>query len=73
MAFLESKDKGKIPVGVVAAGAPGFGVIVPGTDGHVLTVDSTSPTGWKTASAAPDPRDVFRFSMIHNVGVTGGG
>lgn len=47
-----------------------------GPDGTVLTVDSTMPTGFKFAPAgggAIDPRDIMRFSMFHNVGVTGGG
>ena len=76
MAFLESKTKGAIPVGHDPGGAPGFGFVLPGPNGEVLTADSTSPTGWRSAPAAGgtvDPRDIMRFSMIHNVGVTGGG
>lgn len=64
--------KGSIPV----ASATGMKAIPPGADGTVLTADSTLPEGVKYAAAPAavvDPRDIFRFSMIHNVGVTGGG
>lgn len=76
MAFLESKVKGAIPVGRDPGAAPGFGVVQPSADGQVLTSDSSLPEGVKFAAPAVatiDPRDIFRFSMFHNVGVTGGG
>ena len=41
-----------------------------------ITVQSDGTTWYRTAEAvatAFDPRDVFRYSMFHNVGVTGGG
>jgi len=50
--------------------------LAPGAPGEVLTVDPTTPTGLKYApagAASIDPRDIMRFSMFHNVGVTGGG
>jgi hypothetical protein len=28
---------------------------------------------WVFLNAAVDPREIFRYSMFHNVGVTGGG
>jgi hypothetical protein len=75
MSFLESKVKGAIPVGRDPGGAPGFGVIVPSADGQVPVSDSSVPEGLKfvAGNSLLDPRDVFRYSMFHNVGVTGGG
>jgi hypothetical protein len=76
MSFPESQVKGTILVGSSVPGAASMTPLLPGPDGAVLTADSTSPTGLKYATAptaAIDPRDIFRFSMFHNVGVTGGG
>lgn len=77
MSQLVPKNKGSIVAGADFGGTPGFVEIVPTVDGDVLTVDSTQPGGLKFAPAGSvasvDPRDIFRFSMIHNVGVTGGG
>lgn len=75
MAFLESKDKGAIAVGATVGGAPAFAVVKPSADGQVLVSDSSVDAGVKFAAptGGADPRDIFRFSMIHNVGVTGGG
>lgn len=41
----------------------------------ILYINTDGAMAWSTppASASVDPRDIFRFSMIHNVGVTGGG
>jgi hypothetical protein len=30
-------------------------------------------TTWTFLNASVDPREIFRYSMFHNVGVTGGG
>lgn len=76
MSFTAPKVKGTIQVGFDAGGgAPGFAEIPPGADGTVLMADSTQPKGLKygTPTATVDPRDIMRFAMIHNVGVTGGG
>lgn len=76
MAFLESKEKGAIPVGRDPGGAPGFGFVQPSADGQVLTSDSSLPEGVKFAAPAAatiDPRLIMRFAEVHNVGVTGGG
>lgn len=36
-----------------------------------LYINTDGAMAWSVASM--DPRDIFRFSMFHNVGVTGGG
>ena len=69
MAFLESKDKGSIPVGASVAGVPAFSFVKPSADGQVLTSDSSLPEGVKFAApvaAAIDPRAIFPFRMFHN-------
>jgi hypothetical protein len=47
-----------------------------------IAVDDTVPQTWQNVdgamtwvflNAAVDPREIFRYSMFHNVGVTGGG
>lgn len=49
-------------------------VLGPGAPGQVLTVVAPNVLGYSAGPAAViDPRDIFRFSMMHNVGVTGGG
>ena len=74
MSAIESGIKGTLPVGKGTPSALVFGTLPPGPDNNVLLTDSTQPEGIKWNPTAPiDPRDVFRFSMIHNVGVTGGG
>jgi hypothetical protein len=77
MSFPESQVKGSILVGSSVPGAASMTPLPAGADGDVLTVDSTTPTGLKyappAASSSVDPRDIFRYSMFHNVGVTGGG
>jgi hypothetical protein len=58
-------SKGSIPV----ATATGMNALPPTANGEVLTVDLTLPEGLKYVppSSLLDPRDIFRFSMIHNV------
>lgn len=76
MSFPDTQVKGTILVGSSTPGVASMTPLQAGPDGTVLTVDSTMPTGFKFAPAgggAIDPRDIMRFSMFHNVGVTGGG
>jgi len=42
----------------------------------ILYINTDGAMAWSQVSGVSsslDPRDVFRFSMFHNVGVTGGG
>lgn len=78
MSQLVPKTKGSIVAGATLGGNPGFVEVPAGADNTVLAADSTTPSGlaYKPVSVASgllDPRDIFRFSMFHNVGVTGGG
>jgi len=69
MSFFESKVKGEIPVGKdVGVGGAGIGKIAPGPDGTVLTSDSSSATGWNASTPSSNVRDIFRYSMLHQVG-----
>lgn len=76
MSFPDPQPKGTILVGSSVPGSASMTPLAPGAPGEVLTVDPTTPTGLKYApagAASIDPRDIMRFSMFHNVGVTGGG
>jgi hypothetical protein len=40
----------------------------------ILYINTDGAMAWSQVSGGSfDPRDIFRFSMFHNVGVTGGG
>jgi hypothetical protein len=41
----------------------------------ILYINTDGAMAWSPVSGTSslDPRDIFRFSMFHNVGVTGGG
>lgn len=73
MSAVNSGIKGTLPVGVGTPSALAYGTLPPGTNGQALVVDSAQPQGlkWVPSSTLLDPRDIFRFSMIHNV-MTGG-
>jgi hypothetical protein len=76
MSFPENQVKGTLLVGSSVPGSASMTPLPPGPDGTVLSADSTQPTGLRYIAAPTaqiDPRDIFRFSMFHNVGVTGGG
>jgi hypothetical protein len=79
---FKKSDASANPVNVVAAGAE----LIDGLASRILAnqYDSISiesdGANWQVvvptssgATASVDPRDIMRFSMIHNVGVTGGG
>lgn len=75
MSATASGIKGTLPVGEGTPSALVYGTLPPGTDGQAILADSTSAQGikWVTPVVSfMDPRDVFRFSMIHNIGVGGG-
>jgi hypothetical protein len=38
-----------------------------------LYVNTDGAMAWTSFSNLVDPREIFRYSMFHNVGVTGGG
>lgn len=80
---IKKTDATANTVTIDAAGAEtidGATTQVMDTQWQSLTIQSNG-TAWSViasfgfggASASVDPRDIMRFSMIHNVGVTGGG
>lgn len=76
MSFVQPQPKGTLLVGSSVPGVASMTPLPPGPNGTVPVYDSTTPTGFNyiiPSGGSVDPRDIMRFSMIHNVGVTGGG